>query len=187
MGYKHQEITIKDSQKPLSIVLEEELQTVDEVVVTGIFNKPKESFTGAVTAVTKEDIKRNFSRNLLQTLSNLDPSFRILQNNKMGSDPNTLPEIQLRGASTFADVNDLQLATRAELNLPLFILDGFEVSLERVMDLNNDDIESITVLKDASATSLYGARGANGVVVITSLIPKAGELKVTYRWQVKLE
>ena len=59
----------------------------------------------------------------------------------MGSDPNTLPEIQLRGASTFADVNDLQLATRAELNLPLFILDGFEVSLERVMDLNNDDIE----------------------------------------------
>ena len=94
-----------------------------------------------MTAVTKEDIKRNFSRNLLQTLSNLDPSFRILQNNKMGSDPNTLPEIQLRGASTFADVNDLQLATRAELNLPLFILDGFEVSLERVMDLNNDDIE----------------------------------------------
>ena len=187
VGYKHQEITIKDSQKPLSIVLEEELQTVDEVVVTGIFNKPKESFTGAVTAVTKEDIKRNFSRNLLQTLSNLDPSFRILQNNKMGSDPNTLPEIQLRGASTFADVNDLQLATRAELNLPLFILDGFEVSLERVMDLNNDDIESITVLKDASATSLYGARGANGVVVITSLIPKAGELKVTYRGQVKLE
>ena len=168
-------------------MLEEELQTVDEVVVTGIFNKPKESFTGAVTAVTKEDIKRNFSRNLLQTLSNLDPSFRILQNNKMGSDPNTLPEIQLRGASTFADVNDLQLATRAELNLPLFILDGFEVSLERVMDLNNDDIENITVLKDASATSLYGARGANGVVVITSLIPKAGELKVTYRGQVKLE
>jgi len=187
VGYKHQEITIKGSQKPLSIVLEEELQTVDEVVVTGIFNKPKESFTGAVTAVTKEDIKRNFSRNLLQTLSNLDPSFRILQNNKMGSDPNTLPEIQLRGASTFADVNDLQLATRAELNLPLFILDGFEVSLERVMDLNNDDIENITVLKDASATSLYGARGANGVVVITSLIPKAGELKVTYRGQVKLE
>ena len=64
--------------------------------MTGIFNKPKESFTGAVTAVTKEDIKRNFSRNLLQTLSNLDPSFRILQNNKMGSDPNTLPEILLR-------------------------------------------------------------------------------------------
>lgn len=187
VGYKRQEITVRDDKKPLAIVLEEELQTVDEVVVTGIFNKPKESFTGAVTSVTKEDIKRNFSRNLLQTLSNLDPSFRIVENNTYGSDPNTLPEIQLRGASTFANVQDLQLATRAELNLPLFILDGFEVSLERVQDLNNDDIESITILKDASATALYGSRGANGVVVITSLVPQAGALKVSYRGSVKLE
>ena len=75
VGYKHQEITIKDSQKPLSIVLEEELQTVDEVVVTGIFNKPKESFTGAVTAVTKEDIKRNFSREFIADIVEFGPEF----------------------------------------------------------------------------------------------------------------
>lgn len=187
VGYKQQEIAVKKDNKPLTIVLVEDLQEVEEVVVTGIFNKPKESFTGAVTAVTKEDIKRNFSRNLLQTLSNLDPSFRIVENNAYGSDPNVLPEIQLRGASTFANVQDLQLATRAELNLPLFILDGFEVSLERVQDLNNEDIENITILKDASATSIYGSRGANGVVVITSLVPKAGTLKASYRGSVKLE
>ena len=187
VGYKQQEIAVKNDNKPLTIVLVEDLQEVEEVVVTGIFNKPKESFTGAVTAVTKEDIKRNFSRNLLQTLSNLDPSFRIVENNAYGSDPNVLPEIQLRGASTFANVQDLQLATRAELNLPLFILDGFEVSLERVQDLNNEDIENITILKDASATSIYGSRGANGVVVITSLVPEAGTLKASYRGSVKLE
>ena len=116
VGYKQQEIAVKKDNKPLTIVLVEDLQEVEEVVVTGIFNKPKESFTGAVTAVTKEDIKRNFSRNLLQTLSNLDPSFRIVENNAYGSDPNVLPEIQLRGASTFANVQDLQLATRAELD-----------------------------------------------------------------------
>jgi tonB-linked outer membrane protein, susC/ragA family len=187
VGFQRQEIQVKNDMKPLTIVMKEDIQTVDEVVITGIFNKPKESFTGAVTSVTKEDIKRNFSRNLLQTLSNLDPSFHIVENNTYGSDPNVLPEIQLRGASTFANVQDLQLATRAELNLPLFILDGFEVSLERVQDLNNEDIENITILKDASATSLYGARGANGVVVITSLVPQAGKLRVSYRGQVKLE
>ena len=59
--------------------------------MTGNFNKPKESFTGAVVAVTKDDIKANYSRNVLQTLANIDPSLRIVQNNAMGSDPNTLP------------------------------------------------------------------------------------------------
>ena len=187
VGYKAEHVKVRPDMKTLDVVMKEDVVNIDEVVVTGIFNKPKESFTGAVTAVSKEDLKKNFSRNLLQTLSNIDPSFRILENNEMGSDPNTLPEIQLRGASTFSNVNDLQLATRAELNTPLFILDGFEVDLEQVMDLNNEDIESITVLKDASATALYGARGANGVVVITSLVPQAGKLKISYRGTVKLE
>lgn len=187
VGFKRQSIHVKNEMKPLTVVMQEEMQSVDEVVITGIFNKPKESFTGAVTAITKEELKANFSRNLLQTLSNLDPSFHIVENNAAGSNPNALPEIQLRGASSFANVQDLQLATRAELNLPLFILDGFEVSLERVQDLNNEDIENITILKDASATALYGARGANGVVVITSLVPQAGQLKATYRGSVKLE
>lgn len=103
VGYKQQEIAVKKDNKPLTIVLVEDLQEVEEVVVTGIFNKPKESFTGAVTAVTKEDIKRNFSRNLLQTYQ-FGPSFRLVENNAYGSDPNVLPEIQLRGASTFANV-----------------------------------------------------------------------------------
>ena len=187
VGFKRHSVFVKDGMKPLTVVLKEDMQTVDEVVVTGIFNKPKESFTGAVTSVSKKELQANYSRNILQTLSNLDPSIRILQNNEAGSNPNAMPEIQLRGASTLVDIRKVQSSSRAELNLPLFILDGFEVSLERVMDLNDDDVEDITVLKDASATSLYGSRGANGVIVITSAKPVPGKVSIRYRGTVRLE
>lgn len=187
VGFKRQTVHVKNDMKPLTVTLKEDLQTVDEVVVTGIFNKPKESFTGAVTSVSQKELRANYSRNMLQTLSNLDPSLRILQNNEAGSNPNILPEIQLRGPSTMVDITKVQSSARAELNLPLFILDGFEVSLQRVMDLNDDDVENITILKDAGATALYGSRGANGVVVITSAKPEAGRIKVRYRGTVRLE
>ncbi len=188
VGYKKQKIAFTEKTDTLRIVLEEDLQQVEEVVVTGIFNKPKESFTGAVTSVTKEDLKVNFSRNLIQTLANIDASLLIVQNNEMGSDPNTLPEIQLRGASTMLDISDLEnQKKRPEYNQPLFIMDGFEVDLERVMDLNQNDIESITILKDASATSLYGSRGANGVIIITTTLASAGALTVSYEGRLNLQ
>ena len=188
VGYKKKQINFTDKTDTLRIVLEEDFQQVEEVVVTGIFNKPKESFTGAVTSVTKEDLKANFSRNLIQTLANIDASLLIVQNNEMGSDPNTLPEIQLRGASTMLDISDLEnQKKRPEYNQPLFIMDGFEVDLERVMDLNQNDIENITILKDASATSLYGSRGANGVIVITTTLANAGALTVSYEGRLNLQ
>ena len=188
IGYKKKQINFTDKTDTLRIVLEEDFQQVEEVVVTGIFNKPKESFTGAVTSVTKEDLKANFSRNLIQTLANIDASLLIVQNNEMGSDPNTLPEIQLRGASTMLDISDLEnQKKRPEYNQPLFIMDGFEVDLERVMDLNQNDIENITILKDASATSLDGARGANGVIVITTTLANAGALTVSYEGRLNLQ
>ena len=188
VGYKKKQIDFTEKTDTLKIVMEEDFQQVQEVVVTGIFNKPKESFTGAVTAITKEDLKANFSRNLIQTLANIDASLLIVQNNEMGSDPNTLPEIQLRGASTMLDISDLEnQKKRPEYNQPLFIMDGFEVDLERVMDLNQNDIENITILKDASATSLYGSRGANGVIVITTTLANAGALTVSYEGRLNLQ
>lgn len=80
------------------------------------------------------------SRNILQTLANIDPSLRIVQNNAMGSDPNTLPEIRLRGVSTMLTAEELksQESGRPDYNRPLFIMDGFEVDLERVMDMNDE-------------------------------------------------
>lgn len=188
VGYKPYEVKVAADMKPLEIVMKENAEEMDEVVVTGIFNKPKESFTGAVTTVTREDIKMHYSRNLMQTLANIDPSLRIVQNNEMGSDPNTMPEIRLRGASTMLDLTDLEnQISRPEYNQPLFILDGFEVDLERVMDLNENEIESINILKDASATSMYGARGANGVIVITTTSFKPGRLTVMYEGRLNLQ
>lgn len=188
IGYKKQQIEFSENVDTLNITLVEDSQDIDEVVVTGIFNKAKGSFTGAVTSISREELKMHYSRNLIQTLANIDPSLRIVENNEMGSDPNTLPEIQLRGATTMLNIQDLNNQTkRPELNQPLFILDGFEVDLERVMDLNEDEIEDITILKDAGATAIYGARGANGVVVIRSIQAKSGQINVYYQGEIKLE
>ena len=158
-----------------------------DVVVTGMFDKPKESFTGAVTVITKEQIKMFGNRNLLKTISNIEPAFNIQERNNFGSNPNSLPDIDIRGNSSIGGVMDLQSNVRNTLNLPLFILDGFEVTLERVMDMNQSDVESVVILKDASSTSMYGSRGANGVMVITSIKPAPGKLKISYTGGVNLE
>lgn len=180
IGFKTQEIAVKN-QRSFDITMKEDVAQIDEVVITGVFNMPKESFTGAVSHITKEELDAFRGRNFLQTLGFIDPSFNILENNNSGSDPNTLPEIQIRGVSSLPDIRDLQFVQRADVNTPLFILDGFEISLERVMDINDAEVESVTILKDASATSVYGSRGANGVVVITSIRPHMGKLRVNYQ------
>lgn len=185
IGMKTQEV--KYNGKPLSIILEDESTALDEAVVQGLFTRPRESFTGAAERITQEELKMANNRNILSALSNIDPSFVIVENNEAGSNPNAIPEIRMRGVSTIPTVDNLQDNTRAELNTPLFLLDGFEISLDQVMDLNNDEVESITLLKDASATAMYGSRGANGVVLITSVKPQAGQLKVSYSGNVNLE
>ncbi|MDE1193448.1 MAG: SusC/RagA family TonB-linked outer membrane protein [Arachidicoccus sp.] len=187
VGYKTQSVHLLANKTNYTIVLPIIDANLKEVVTTGMFNKPKESFTGAVTVITKDQIKMFGNRNLLKTIANIDPSFNITERNNYGSDPNVLPDIDIRGSTTLASVNDLQSNVRNTLNLPLFILDGFEVSLERVYDMNQSDVESVVILKDASSTAMYGSRGANGVVVITSIKPVAGKLKVSYSAGVNLE
>lgn len=180
-------VEVKYDGKPLEIVLEDESTALEEAVVEGLFVKPRESYTGAAVKITQEELKTAGNRNILQSLSNIDPSFVLVEDNINGSNPNALPEIRMRGVSSIPTVQNLQNSTRAELNTPLFLLDGFEITLEQMMDLNNDEIESITLLKDASATAMYGSRGANGVVLITSIKPEAGRLKVSYNGNVNLE
>ena len=191
VGYKKQQVEFTEKTDTLRITMVEESLDIDEVVVTGIFNKPKESFTGAVTSVSKEELQMNYSRNIIQTLANIDPSLRIVQNNDAGSDPNTMPELRLRGTSTMLSIEELQAQNNGDAvtdyNRPLFIMDGFEVELERVMDMNENEIENITILKDASATSLYGSRGANGVIVITTTRFTSGNLRVMYQGRVNLQ
>lgn len=170
VGMKTKEIPYK-GEKELNVVLEDEVTQMDEVVVTGIFNKAKESYTGAVKQITSKELKAVGNRNILSSIRNLDPSFFIADNIDIGSDPNKLPDITMRGSGSMTvDVKDLQTdsKTLSSANQPLFIMDGFEITLERMMDLDDNQIETITLLKDASATAMYGTRGANGVVVITT-------------------
>lgn len=187
VGYKTQEVNLKDN-KPLNITLEEEVREVEEVVVTGVFTKPKESYTGAVTTISAKELSRVGNRNILTSIRNIDPSFNIAENITIGSDPNKLPDITIRGnASLNANMKDLQGDTRNTPNQPLFIMDGFEITLERMMDLDDSQVESVTLLKDASATAMYGTRGANGVVVIVSKKPEPGRIRVTYKGALNIE
>lgn len=186
VGMESKEIPL-EGKTALKVILKEMTLNMDEVVVTGIFQKSRESYTGSVSVVTEKELKSFGNRNLVNTLRNVDPSFNILDNNEWGSDPNRLPEVQIRGASSLPDVEQLQDETKAALNTPLIILDGFEIPLQQMMDMNDNDVTSITILKDASATAIYGSRGANGVVVITTKQPAAGKLKISYSGEVNIE
>ena len=189
VGMKPQEV-VYTGQSEINVILEAQATEMDEVVVTGIFTKAKESYTGAATTITSDDLKKVGNRSILTSIRNIDPSFNIVDNPTMGSDPNSLPDITVRGTSSLnVDVKDLQSDSKnqSSVNLPLFIMDGFEITLERMMDLDENQVENITLLKDASATAMYGTRGANGVVVITTKKPDEGRLLVTYRGSVNLE
>lgn len=185
IGYQTQEIPFS-GKTVINIVLKENVQNLNNVVVTGIFNKPKESFTGTARVVTAQELQRFQGRNIFLTLSNIDPSFNAISDNNSGSDPNHLPDIQLRGTRNLPNLDQLQTQTAASLNTPLIILDGFETTLQRMMDLDNNEIASITLLKDGSSTALYGSRGANGVIVITTKEPAAGKLKLSYKGGISL-
>jgi TonB-linked SusC/RagA family outer membrane protein len=176
VGYVPREVKITDN-KPLAIILEEEVREVEEVVVTGIFNRRAESFTGSAVTITAEELRRVGNTNVIQSLKNLDPSFRVVENLAMGSNPNVMPEIRMRGQSGFPDLRG-EYATNP--NLPLFIVDGFEASLTKVIDMEMSRIATVTLLKDAAAKAIYGSKAANGVVVIETKRPESGKLRLTY-------
>ncbi|NML22886.1 SusC/RagA family TonB-linked outer membrane protein [Pseudoflavitalea sp. G-6-1-2] len=187
LGYEKQEITVSNDE-PIRIVLKKSEKEMDQVVVTtGIFNRKSSSYTGAVTVVTRKELQMAGNRNLITSLRNIDPSFNIIESNNFGSNPNRLPEIQVRGNSSLPNVNQLQDQTRVGINTPLVVLDGFETTLQRLLDLNENEVETITLLKDASATAIYGSRGANGVVVVKTRAPQQGKLRVSYKGDVTVE
>ena len=164
-------------EKELNITLVTEVAEMDEVVVTGIFTRKKESFTGSSATFTNKELKMIGNSNVLESLKTLDPSFAIIENNDFGSDPNHLPNIEIRGKTSVIGLTE---EYNTDPNQPLFILDGFESTLATISDLSMDRVQSITVLKDAAATAIYGSKAANGVVVIETKAPEAGQLRLNY-------
>jgi len=190
VGMETSEFTVRAGTTHYNIVLQEDANTLKGAVVTGVFNKPRESYTGTVTTINSRELAIAGNRSVLTSIRNIDPSFHIMDNINLGSDPNALPSITVRGGTSLnIDINDIQAnsQTLSSANMPLFIVDGFESTLQKIMDLDENLIESINLLKDASATSLYGARGANGVLVVSTKRPKQGKLQVTYKLSANFE
>lgn len=183
IGYASQFVTLR-ADNSVTIYLEPQTSEMEEVVVTGMFTRKADSYTGAVTTIKKEELQRVGNQNILQSLKNIDPSFQVIESNDFGSDPNRMPEIQMRGASSFTDMKDKY---QTNPNQPLFIVDGFEQSIEKVMDMDMNRVASITLLKDATAKALYGSKGANGVVVIETLAPEKGKMRVSYTGNLNLQ
>lgn len=177
IGMKAQDIQFKagDAVKK-TVTLHGDTQ-IEEVVVTGIVSKNKSSFTGSASTFSGEELRSIGVQNPIASLSALDPAFNVLENSLYGSDPNHLPDINIRGKSSVIGMRDEAVN---DPNQPLFIVDGFESSLETVYNMDLSRIESMTILKDAASTAIYGSKAANGVVVVETVKPKAGRLRLSY-------
>ncbi|WP_343690767.1 SusC/RagA family TonB-linked outer membrane protein [Chitinophaga sp.] len=173
----------------LNVILEDAKIGLSEVVVNGYQEIHRDNYTGTAVVVSGEKLKELSPQNLLQGMQMVDPSFKILNNNFNGSNPNSMPVINVRGSSALPTGSDGILRRdniSSSVNLPAFILDGYEVSLEKVFDLDMNRIASVTLLKDAAATAIYGSRAANGVLVITTKVPANGKLQVTYNHETNI-
>lgn len=174
-------------QKNIDIVLKDGETTLKSVVVeAGIMQRNKLGFTGNTSSATGQELKALGNTNVLQSLSAIDPSFIINDNVISGSDPNAMLNIEIRGQSTM-DVTATRQQTTSNANQPLFILDGFPVSLQEINDIDINRIESMTILKDAGSTAMYGSKGANGVVIVETVKPKSGQLMLAYNGDYSVE
>ena len=163
IGFDKQEVLVKRQQVVNVIMKESEASELDEVVITGTGAQKKLTVTGAVTTVNVNDLKANPTANLSNALAGNVAGVLAMQTS--GQPGKNTSEFWIRGISTFGADNSA-----------LVLVDGFERSLD---EINIEDVESFTVLKDASTTAIYGPRGANGVVLITTKHGKAGKINIS--------
>ncbi|MDR3297571.1 MAG: SusC/RagA family TonB-linked outer membrane protein [Prevotellaceae bacterium] len=185
-----QTLTLPVSQRPAqgewNITMKSDEHALDEVVVTtGIISRNRLGFTGAYVSVSQEELKAVGNTNVLQSLKSLDPAFVVVENTLAGSNPNAMLNIEVRGQTTM-NITSVQDEAAVASNQPLFILDGFEATLQEINDIDINRVESITILKDAGSTAIYGSKGANGVVVVETIKPKGGEIFVSYTGDVQV-
>ena len=189
VGMETQEVRCA-GKNTIDVVMQEEVSEMEEVVVTGIFQRKAGSFTGSALSLNEEDLKRVGNQNVVASLKNIDPSLMIFDDMQFGSDPNKNPKMSLRGVSSFdlgESTVDLKGTYSNDPNAPLFILDGFEASIQKIMDLDMNRVESLTILKDASAKAIYGSKAANGVIVIETKKSTTADLRIEYNGSVEIQ
>ena len=165
IGFETVETLVKPGMNRVDITLaEEKVNAVDEVVVTGMGTQKKLTVTGAVTNVNMEDLKHYTTSNFSNTLAGNVPGILAFQSS--GQPGKNTSEFWIRGIATFG------ASAKAYI-----LVDGFE--RDNIDDINIEDIESFSVLKDASATAIYGSKGANGVILITTKHGKAGKINIS--------
>ncbi len=162
VGYKNSEIPIGDKTE-IDVILQLETQALDELVVIGYGTVKKSDLTGAVSSVKSEDIAKITSSNPVQSLQGMVSGVRVTSTSGA---PGSSPSVRIRGVGTFNN------------SAPIYVVDG--VILDDISFLNSADIQSMEVLKDASATAIYGSRGANGVIMVTTKQGTIGETKISY-------
>lgn len=201
IGFKPVYLALKPGDKILNVTLKAVTKTLSEVSINnGLYKRPVGNFTGAAKAYTGEELKMVNPRNVIQALAVIDPSVRLTENNILGSDPNQLPVIQIRGQNNLpvstsgnpttgnpVSNGDMMASYLSNPNEPLIILDGFQTTMQTIYDMDINLIASITVLKDAAATVAYGSKAANGVIVVETKQPIAGKIRATYSVNFNIE
>ena len=160
LGYLTQDVTVGNS-KTIDVALKEDITSLDEVVVVGYGTQKKSDLTGAVSLVDTEEMTKQATNDVAQMMQGRVAGVSVTTDGQPGASPN----IRIRGVATFGQ------GASAE---PLFVVDGFTIT-GGIRDINPNDIESIQVLKDATAGAIYGNRAANGVVIITTKSGKKGK------------
>lgn len=161
VGYKEKEVLI-NGQVVYKIVLTEDARTMDEVVVVGYGSVKKSDLTSSVTSVKAEDMAVSATPSIGTALQGVAPGVEVTTNS---ASPGGAVDIKIRGIGTMND------------NSPLFVVDG--VAVNSIEFINNSDIERMEILKDATSAAIYGSRGSNGVILITTKSGKNGNGKYT--------
>lgn len=164
IGYVSQEIPV-GTQTEINVKMESDIRSLQEVVVVGYGEVKKSDLTGSVSSIKSEDLNAYPTTNIMQSLAGRASGVQISQNTGA---PGSALSVRIRGTNSVQGNNE-----------PLYVVDGFPYTGNPTL-LNNADIESIEILKDASATAIYGSRGANGVVLITTKRGKSGKTTVEY-------
>ena len=186
VGMKTRELVFKKGQKPLTVVMEEDSENIEEIVVTGYQQIEKRNLTSSVVTVKTSELQTIGASSIEQMLQGVVPGLSVVNTS---ASPGAAPKIRIRGTATISGNAD-----------PLWVLDGVilensvpvtaaDLNSPDVMNMfnsviggiNPNDIESITVLKDASATAIYGTRAANGVIVVTTKKGKSNSFNISYQ------